>query len=557
MDSLCFPRPGAELSGEGFDLIVIGGGITGAGIAQDAASRGLRTILVEKGDFASGTSSKSTKLIHGGLRYLENLQFGVVMESVRERQLQQQIAPHLVWSLPFIIPTYSGKRLKSLKLRLGLRLYDLMALGFSNVRRHHTLSRQDVLGLCPGIEEKGLTGGIVYYDCRTDDARHTLEVVRSACLHGALALNYTRVIGLVEQEGHVVGIDVVDELADGGKDQEPIRLFGRAVVNATGVWTEKVNALVPEPALASAVVPAKGIHITLSPHRLPLKAAMVVPSAHDRRFCFAIPWYDSIVVGTTDSEYHGDLDRVRVEQEEVRYLLDALNAQFVDARFTEKDITGTYAGLRPLIRQNGKTSTADISREHRLDVSASGLISICGGKLTTYRRMARQAVDVIAKRLAPANHARKLGPCITDRLMLGGWQPGDDVAGLISASWQAALDLGLQEDTAEYLPAVYGKRAGEVLSLVKANGRLGERLSAAHPYIAAQVLYAVWAEGARTLDDVLARRMRLAITDCRAALSAAPTVSDLMAWALGWSESAKAAQIEQFQKEWLPCIFSD
>jgi glycerol-3-phosphate dehydrogenase len=532
-----------------YDLIVIGGGITGAGIAQDAASRGLKTILVEKGDFASGTSSKSTKLIHGGLRYLENLQFKVVLESVRERQLQQQIAPHLVWSLPFVIPTYSGKRLKSLKLRLGLSLYDLMAVGFDNLKRHHSVSRAEVLRLCPGIDQRGLTGGIVYYDCRTDDARHTLEVLKSACEHGALAFNYTRVTGLVRNGGRIAGIEVVDELAD-RRGERPLRIMGRAVVNATGVWTRRVTDLAGGHS-NTEVVPAKGIHITLSPDRLPLKSAIIVPSVHDKRFCFAIPWYDSIVVGTTDTEYHGDLDRIAVEPEEIRYLLEAVNAQFPGARLTDADITGTYAGLRPLIKDTRSTATADISREHRLDVSEEGLVSISGGKLTTYRRMASQVVDHVVSRCLAPEVRRRTGASITDRLMLGGWEAGDDVSGVTAVYRQMALDLGLAPDTAAYLPTVYGRRVRDLLLLVKGDPALARKLSPVHPQILAQVLYGIWAEGARTVEDVLARRMRLAITDRRAAAAACQSVADLMAEELGWGEDLKSSQVQRFLKEWL------
>lgn len=545
-----FPRPSAELSRVRYDLIGVGLGISGAGIALDAATRGLSVIFVEMGDFASGTSSKSTKLIHGGFRYLSNLHFRVVLESVRERQLQQKLAPHMVWGLPFVIPTYSNQRLKNLKFRLGLTLYDAMAIGTGTAHpKHHTISREEVLRLCPGIESKGLTGGIVYTDCRTDDARHTLEVIKSACGHGAIALNYTKVVGLVHEDGRIAGVDVVDVLAP-PEARPRIRLYGRVVVNATGVWTQKVSSLA-NAGCRTEVVPAKGIHITLSPDRLPLKSALIIPSVHDKRFCFAIPWYDSILVGTTDTAYDGDLEHVAVEPEEKRYILDALNAMFPEGRYTEQDITGEYAGLRPLIKDKRSTATADISRKHRLDISDDGLVSISGGKLTTYRRMAREVVDHIVSRCLPPAVRRRTRPCVTDRLMLGGWQAGDDVSGAIAVYRQTAVELGLAPDTAAYLPTVYGRRVSDLLKLVKGDPALGRKLSPAHPQILAQVLYGVWAEGARTVEDVLARRMRLAITDRRAAAAVCQLVADLMAGELGWNEDLKSSQVQQFLKEWL------
>lgn len=543
MENTNFPRPTASLSTQQFDLIVVGGGITGAGIAQDAASRGLKCLLVEMGDFASGTSSKSTKLIHGGLRYLENLQFRVTLESVRERQLQQKLAPHMVWSLPFVIPKYRSRRLKTIKMGLGLWLYDLMAAGCGNLKWHRSISRDEVLAACPGIKSEGLTGGYVYYDCRTDDARHTLAVIQSAIEHGALAFNYTRVVGFSKEAGRIAGVEVVDTLAGDSAPRIPIR--GRVVVNATGVWTQSTTELGGIESDVE-VVPAKGIHITLDRNRLPIKSAMIVPSVRDRRFCFAIPWYDCVVVGTTDTAYSGSLSHVAVEPDEVSYLIEALNAQFPASRISAADVTGSYAGLRPLVKAKGARSTADISREHRLEESAGGLVSISGGKLTTYRRMAIEVVDLASERIGG-----RAGACQTGKLMLGGWEQGDDVDGIMLVYARMAEDLGLPAETAAYLPSVYGKRTTAVLDLVRADGKLAEPLAPGHPQIAAQVVYAVQAEGARTVDDVLARRMRLAITNRQAALSAAEKVAALMAPALGWGDARLKQELDRCRTEWV------
>lgn len=534
----------SDVSADVYDVIVIGGGITGAGIALDAASRGLKTILVEKGDFASGTSSKSTKLVHGGLRYLQNLQFKVTLESVRERELLSKLAPHMVWSLPFVIPMYENERFKNLKLNVGLWVYDLMA-GKRGKGFHKKVSRNEVRSLCPGVRQEGLIGGLVYYDCRTDDARHTLEVIKTACSHGAIALNYTRVAGIFKEDGRVRGVDVVDALA--GVDAEVVRLSGHVVINATGVWSQKTTELTGRKS-STEVVPAKGIHLTFNKDRLPIQCAMLLPSPQgDKRFCFAVPWYDSIVVGTTDTAYDGDLDDVRVEDDEIDYCLEALNCAFPDAHFKRADITGTYAGLRPLVRSSGaKGSTADLSRGHHLEESLDGLITIAGGKLTTYRPMASETVDVAVRALRIQNPWRSIPKSCTDKLMLGGWHNADAVDRRTSMFVDMATVLGLSDNTANYLPTAYGAATSAVLELAIDDPSLREPISAAHPYILAQVVYAVRHESAQTLDDVLARRVRLSITDKQAALAAAETVSRLMAAELGWSENERASQLFEF-----------
>jgi glycerol-3-phosphate dehydrogenase len=314
------------------------------------------------------------------------------------------------------------------------------------------------------------------------------------------------------------------------------------------VWTAKVGTALGIKSKA-IVVPAKGIHITVDPRTLPIKSAMIIPSVRgDDRFCFAVPWYDSIVIGTTDTEYNGDLDDVRVEPNEIQYVLDAVNAMFPAAKLTPSKVTGSYAGLRPLIKDPSKSSTADLSRGHSLDVSPNGLISIAGGKLTTYRPMAESVVDVVCKRLLAAGDVRKVGPKITHTLRLGGWKADQDARRGMLGMWQDALQYRLGEDTAGYLLTAYGRRTREVLELVRADKALAGRISPKHPYIMAQVWYAVTAEGAMTIDDVLSRRIRLSITDGTAALKAAEPVSHLMAQLLGWSSETRAAQVEEFRE---------
>lgn len=530
----------SNVSDETFDVIVIGGGITGAGIALDAASRGLSTVVVEKGDFASGTSSKSTKLVHGGLRYLQNLQFGVTLESVRERQLLLRLAPHMVWTLPFVVPLYRGERLKNIKLNVGLWVYDLMA-GRRGTGFHKRISRSEVLARCPGIRSQGLIGGLLYADCRTDDARHTLEVLKTACAHGAVAMNYTRVTGVLKVDGRIRGVQVVD--ADG----VAASIHGRVVINATGVWTQQTSELTGV-ASSTEVVPAKGVHVTLSKERLPIDCAMILPSPSDKRFCFAVPWYDSVIVGTTDTAYDGDLENLRVEADELQYCLDSVNAMFPALKITAADVTGSYAGLRPLVQQKGASgSTADLSRGHHLERSSDGMISIAGGKLTTYRPMSEETVDLAVRALLEDDPSRRIPRSRTHEIMLGGWQSVADARGQTGNFAVRSAMLGLSEETGDYLPTAYGAGTAGILALVENDATLSEPVSDRHSYIMAQVIYAIRCEAARTLDDVLSRRIRLTITDLAGALVCADRVSRLMASELGWTESERLKDLESFR----------
>ncbi|MCC7531863.1 MAG: glycerol-3-phosphate dehydrogenase/oxidase [Candidatus Melainabacteria bacterium] len=548
--------PLSELSGKQFDVIVVGGGITGAGVAQDAASRGLSVLLLEKGDFASGTSSKSTKLIHGGLRYLENLQFGVVYESVTERIVQERIAPHMVHWLPFVIPAYRQNFLSNLKWEAGLWVYDSMA-GLLGKRFHKRIKLDEIAKLCPGIRAEGLRGGLLYYDCRTDDARHTLDVIRSAAQFGCITRNYTKVVSFVRDRGDVRGVEVVDALTGEGS----VKIHGKVVVNCTGVWSQKTQelsgkanvavapakgALFVSPAKGALFVsPAKGVHFTIKRERLPLECALLVPTG-DGRFCFAFPWYDTILIGTTDTPYKGDFDNVTVEDEEEQYILAAVNRQFPNLKLTSADVTGKFAGLRPLISDaKAQGGTTKVSRKHSLKLSEDGLITIAGGKLTTYRPMAAETVDLVAFKLRL--DGIEAGPCVTENLMLGGWD-GEvrNMEHIKDVFRQMAGRVRISAATADVLLQMYGRRAMEVAEFVSEYPELAEPISAAHPYILAQVVYAVGCESAVTLEDVLARRIRLTITDAEQAKASAEKVSQLMAKLLGWDDSTRQRMVTEF-----------
>ena len=537
-------RPTASnLNGKTFDFLVIGAGITGAGVAQDAASRGYSTLLIDKGDFASGTSSKSTKLIHGGLRYLANLQVQVTRESLSERRLQQQLAPHMVWSLPFVIPCYRGSFFKNLKLKLGLFAYDLLA-GFSNKTRHKTISPGEVLAHCPGISRAGLVGGLLYYDCRTDDARHVLEVILSAVQFGGRAANYMSMQrALKDASGKLIGAVLKDELSG-----ETLTVYARQIVNATGVWSQ-ATCKAAQSHFNGELLPSKGVHIALKRERLPVDSAVIIPSVHDDRFLFAVPWYDQVIVGTTDSGYKGDLDNPRVEPDEELYILSAVNRLFPYLRLTSKDVCGRYAGLRPLVKKVGVQKTADLSRQHSLELSPERLLSISGGKLTTYRLMAKETVDLAQNQILKSLPGRKPVSCWTENLILGGFNAGESVESFKRSFERKALALGLSAETAAYLTLVYGKRAEQVLDLVERDPHLAEPLVAGHPYILAQVLYAVRYEAAQSLGDVLSRRIRLSILDTNAAAVAADKAYALIAYELGWKDNEKESRLRSFRQE--------
>lgn len=400
-----------RLGTESFDLLVIGGGITGVGIAQDAAHRGLRVALVEKGDFASGTTHASTKLLHGGLRYLEQGQLRLMYEALHERNRLARLAPELAEWLPFLLPVHS-RGWSAWRLRIGLWLYDLLA-GFPRGHRHRWVSREEALSLAPFLNARGLRGAFLYYDCRTFDTRLALAVLRSAWEGGAVAANYCEVTEFLRDGARLVGARVRDLLAG-----EEFVIRAECVVNATGVWADQVAAL-DDPAARPRLRPSKGVHLVMAGERLggagrrPPRAAVLSPSPHgDGRYLFVVPWEGVVLLGPTDTPYGGDPDAVAVEGDDVAYVLTAANQLFPELRLTEADIISTFVGLRPLITGRAE-ATSQLSREHRIWESGSGLISIAGGKLTTYRTMAADATDLVLRRLG-----RKPVPCRTGSIPL-------------------------------------------------------------------------------------------------------------------------------------------
>jgi glycerol-3-phosphate dehydrogenase len=535
----------AELASDRFDVLVIGGGITGAGVALDAVARGYRVALVEKGDFAGSTSSKSTKLVHGGIRYLPNFDFALVHEALVERGILLQNAPFLVQPLAFVLPIYHGDRHPvgmtfttpggiglSAFLDAGLWMYDLMA-GKNGIKHHSRLSGQAVLQYAPDLVSKQLKEGFVYYDAQTNDARLTLALIRTAAQNGATITNYSEVTSFLLENGRICGACVHDILSG-----EQRRVQARHVVNATGIFAERVEALL-EGTPQVHIEPSKGVHLVLSREDVRLgEAAVVLPETEDKRILFLVPWGSRLIFGTTDTG-SGNLDHPVASPEDVAYLLKYLNRYFL-LNLTEEQIVSTYAGYRPLFKPHGKAnhSTSRLSRTHAVLQHASGLVTIVGGKLTTYRRMAQDTVDLLSKR----DGRKLLHPTLA--LPLQG-----------STSWphaqvelgQRGVALGLSEATIHHLTRSYGSEAHKILDLAAGDRSLAHVLIADLPYIHAEIIAACRYEMAMTPTDVLSRRMAITLEDRQRGLGIITEVTARMAQEHGWSQDRQAELVEAYR----------
>ncbi len=520
-----------RLATEEFDVVVVGGGITGTGVALDAVTRGLRTALVERDDFASGTSSKSSKLVHGGLRYLQQGEVRLVYEALRERQRLKRNAPHLVRLLPFMIPILVKDGLISKKIARALGsalwMYDLTG-GARIGRVHRRLRRASALAHMPTMDAERLSGAYLYYDTAADDARLCLTVARTAAAHGAAVANGARVTGI----GHDASGKVSTVQVDAGASTLTIRT--RVVVNATGVWADEVRAL-DEGSDPARLRPAKGVHVTVPWEKVRNTIAVIIPVPKDKRSLFLVPWgqradgtFQHTYVGTTDTDYDGPLDDPQCTKEDLDYVLAALGAS-VTTGITADDVTGTWAGLRPLVDAAPTDRTADLSRRHSVQVSASGVVTVTGGKLTTYREMAEDAIDAVALLLGSD------GRCRTKRLRLLG---GD-------RRKRAGAPPGSLED---HLDGRHGSLAAALTHLVDADPSLGAPLVEGLPYLRAEAVYAARHEMARSVDDVLSRRTRARLLDRRASVEAAPEVARLLAAEHGWDEAETSRQADEYRE---------
>lgn len=496
---------------DAWDMAIIGGGATGVGVAVDAASRGYSACLFEQSDFGKGTSGRSTKLVHGGVRYLQQGNISLVMEALKERGILRRNAPHLVHDLAFIVPNYEWWEAPFYG--IGMKVYDMLAgrYGFAGSR---LLSKDEVLDHIPTLERDGLRGGVLYHDGQFDDTRLLIDLARTADQQGAVLLNYARVAAVShDAEGYADGLAVEDE-----ETGERHAIRARCVINATGAFSDAVRRL-DEPGAAAMIAPSQGVHLVLDRGFLPGDAAIMVPRTSDGRVMFAIPWHDHTLLGTTDTPIREiALEPVATERE-IDFLLETA-AHYLARPPARADILSIFAGIRPLVKASEATSTAALSRDHTIHVSPSGMLTIAGGKWTTYRKMAQDCVDH-ASTLAGLDER----PCVTETLNIHGHH-------------RHAADFG-------HL-AVYGSDAAAILELKRTRPSLDRRLHEALPIDAAQVVWAVRHEMARTVDDVLARRTRALLLNAPAAIAMAPDVARIMAEELGKDDAWAADQVARF-----------
>jgi glycerol-3-phosphate dehydrogenase len=558
----------AALTQDEFDVVVIGGGITGAGVALDAATRGYSVALVEQADFASGTSSRSSKLVHGGLRYLQNFDLGLVREALLERQLMVALAPHLVRPLPLVVPAFEGAHPDRM-VGMGLNLYDVMSVDRDRLRsrrgrraratgadrrsagrslgeqgiqsrvakegeswspeRHRVISGDEVVELLPAIAGREPTSGYLFYDCQTDDVRLVLTVLGEAERFGAVCANRLHVTGLLELDGRTRGVRALD-----GESGAELEVRAANVINATGVWADQLRpGELRDEAEMPRIRPSRGTHLILDHEDLPLVGGAIVPAGNGRSI-FALPWLGRTLVGTTDNDYEGELEHVRPSAEDVDYLLQAVN-DFFGANLDSSHLAGAFAGVRPLISTGDPKKSVDISRKAELYETSSGMITITGGKLTTWRRMAKMTVDRLVERDA------RDAPCRTHEIPLGQAIAADDlprVEGVPAESYPA-------------LASRYGDAAHQVLALAAesnpAHPELAQPLVPGLPDLLAEVVLAARNEQARSIGDVLLRRTRLGLLAAREL--PVERVADVLARELGWSEQRMGLEIERFAEE--------
>jgi glycerol-3-phosphate dehydrogenase len=531
------------IAGQRFEVVVIGGGITGAGVALDAASRGYSVALLERGDYAEGTSSRSSKMVHGGLRYLQNLDLGLVREALLERQLMVQLAPHLVYPTPFLVPAFPDER-RQRGLGIGLNMYDVMAttrVGRSRREmrsskeaaadyywspdRHRTIDRDEVLEMVPALGPRDPKNAYLFYDCQTDDVRLTLTVLGEAERFGAVMLNGAEVVEVLGKNGNADGVAFVE--ASSG---QRIEVGADNVVNATGVFADRIRPEeVVEEEDVPRISPSRGTHLLIDQEKLSTGSAACILPAGEGRAIFALPWYGRTLVGTTDNDFEGDIDHPRPGEEDVAYLLDAAN-EFFGISLGVGDVVGAYAGVRPLIATGDPKKSVDISRKAELYETSSGMLTITGGKLTTWRRMAKQTVDRLVEREG------REAPCHTAEIPLGMEARPEDLE----------APQGVGEEALAQLAFRYGHAARKVLALAREQPKLAQPIVPGRPDLLAEAVIAVRYEQARSVADVLLRRTRLgllAAPQLRGAASARE-VAVAMGDELGWSrrEVKRAAE---------------
>ena len=530
-DALAALRATAE-PGQQLDILIVGGGVVGAGAALDAVTRGLKVGMVEARDWASGTSSRSSKLIHGGLRYLEMLDFALVAEALKERGLLiQRIAPHLVKPVPFLYPL-THRFFERPYVGAGIMLYDTMGLTSGNSRgvpMHKHLSKKATLRAAPSLKDDAMVGSIRYYDAQVDDARYVANMVRTAAHYGATVASRLSVVNFLREGERVVGARVKDY--ESGREFD---VFARQVVNATGVWTDETQAMVTDRGQLK-VRASKGVHLVVPRDRIQSTVGMILRT--EKSVLFVIPWGRHWIVGTTDTDWNLDKAHPAATSADIEYILEHVN-KVLKTPLTREDVEGVYAGLRPLLAGEND-STAKLSREHVVSHPVPGLVVVAGGKWTTYRVMAKDAVDEAARALD-----EKIPESCTSTIPLLG-------AVGYKAAWnrrhRTAEYYGVHVARVEHLLNRYGSLATEVLELIRRDPELGQTLPGADDYLRAEVVYAVRAEGALHVEDVLARRTRISIESWDRGVSAAPVVAELMAPVLAWDRDRIQAEVSHYE----------
>lgn len=515
-------RDFAKLADQHFDVLVCGGGIYGAWTAYDAALRGLKVAIVDQGDWASGTSSASSKLIHGGLRYLESLDFKLVKKALREREMLKKAAPHRVWPLRFGVPVFKDSRLNSIRLKLGLLLYDFLAGTFNSDQAHRHFSRAAFAERFPCLDPALLTGGFTYADAQTDDARLVLELIDGALSAGAVCLNYCKVTGFIEDKGRVCGAKVQDSV-----EGKTAIVYARQIVNAIGQWTVESECRL-----------TKGVHLIL-PKALGNEALLLTAKADGRVF-FMIPWYGLTLLGTTDTDYTGDVDQVRVEPEEINYLLTEAN-RVLSVNWTEADIIGRYAGLR-VLKQSSKAAPSAVSRDWELKVADNGLLTSIGGKITSAREDAAQIVNTLCAYLGVNASCRTGGKLFP-------WLPDQDYRQWSDAALVKAAALGIDNESAQWLIRRHAKRVSTIFQLIERNASLEKRITPTLPFIVADLVFCAGNEMVVHLEDLLRRRIPLLIL-AKMTQAELRSIAEIVATTLSWDESTLNSELEMCIKKY-------
>ncbi|MEC7241159.1 MAG: glycerol-3-phosphate dehydrogenase/oxidase [Myxococcota bacterium] len=532
-----------RLENDHYDIVVVGGGITGCGVARDAARRGLRVALIEARDVAYGTSSRSSKLIHGGLRYLEQLEIGLVWEAVNERRNLERLAPHLVSAQSFFFPVYKHSPVKFFTLKLGLWVYEALVL-FRVPRLHRSFGRARASKQEPLLKTEALKGAALYWDCTTNDARLTLETAIDAQQQGADLATYCKVSEFVRDEtGRLTGVKVKDGLSG-----RSFSISSDCVVNATGPWSDRTRALMGHQ--GQILRPTKGIHVVVDSGRLPLQHAVVLHHPDDGRILFCVPWGDRTYIGTTDTDYKGRASQVAASGEDVDYLIRSCDFFFPEAKLSRADVIATWAGLRPLISE-GDGDASSVSREHQVIVEPEGLITIAGGKLTTYRRMSAEVVDHCVDFLKKQGFQRSLKRSGTEKAVFPGAQEWTKETTVESMATRAVeLSEGkLDAECGELLASEYGSSALDIARSIAAEPVLGERLLPDRAEVLAMVDWAVKTEFAMRLSDVMVRRTQLFFKDQDQGLGALDRIADRMGALLAWSPETVQEEKEAYRQE--------